>query len=275
MTKIKIEKNTVQETLIIPLYAKKVAMDLYPHYFHDEDCQRIFENIEYSYEYKVGIKERIGALMGATRQFNMVSCIREYLKDHPEASVVNLGCGLDTAFYQADNGKARSYCIDLPDVIKKRKQLLPERERDKYISADLNDYDKWFEEIDFDKDKGIIFFASGVFYYFLKENVRKLVSAMAERFKGGLLVFDATNEWGIRNMQKTWLKDADIKVGTYFYLSDAKEEISSWSKDIVKVNKKPYMSGYRSLQKEYGVIPNLVFRIFDGTNSGQFIEVYF
>lgn len=273
--KIKIEKNTVQETLIIPLYAKKVAMDLYPELFHDEECQRIFENIEYSYEYKLGVKEKIGAIMGATRQYNMVECMKKYLKDHPYASIVNLGCGLDTAFYQADNGKATSYCIDLSDVIDIRKKLLKEKDREKYIACDLNDFDKWSSQIEYDKKKGIMFFASGVFYYFFKDDVKKLISSMAEKYEGALLVFDATNRFGIKGMQKTWLNDADIDVGTYFYLEDAESEIKSWSSSIKDVIKKPYMSGYRPLQKEYGIIANLVFRVFDGMNSGQFVEVYF
>ena len=32
----KIEKNTVQETLIIPLYARKMCTELYPNLYRDE-----------------------------------------------------------------------------------------------------------------------------------------------------------------------------------------------------------------------------------------------
>ena len=42
MEKIKIEKGTVQETLLIPLYGRKYAMDLYPDIFMDHDCQTLF-----------------------------------------------------------------------------------------------------------------------------------------------------------------------------------------------------------------------------------------
>ena len=34
--KYKIEKNTVQETLIIPLFARKVCSELYPNLYRDE-----------------------------------------------------------------------------------------------------------------------------------------------------------------------------------------------------------------------------------------------
>ena len=34
--KYKIEKNTVQETLILPLYSRKLCTELYPNLYRDE-----------------------------------------------------------------------------------------------------------------------------------------------------------------------------------------------------------------------------------------------
>lgn len=73
-----------------------------------------------------------------------------------------------------------------------------------------------------------MFFASGVFYYFLKEQVQALVQAMADVFSGSVLVFDAANEKAVKLMLKTWLKDAEIKdVGAYFAISAATREINA------------------------------------------------
>ena len=36
--KYKIEKNTVQETLILPLYSRKLCTELYPNLYRDETC---------------------------------------------------------------------------------------------------------------------------------------------------------------------------------------------------------------------------------------------
>lgn len=62
-----------------------------------------------------------------------------------------------------------------------------------------------FEQIDFHPEDGIVFFASGVFYYFKKTDVEKLFTAMAEHFTGGKLIFDATKKKGLKSMLKTWL----------------------------------------------------------------------
>ena len=38
--KYKIEKNTVQETLILPLYSRKLCTELYPNLYRDETAVR-------------------------------------------------------------------------------------------------------------------------------------------------------------------------------------------------------------------------------------------
>lgn len=43
--KYKIQKGSVQETLLIPLYGRKLAMDMYPGLFSDRDAQKLFEQV--------------------------------------------------------------------------------------------------------------------------------------------------------------------------------------------------------------------------------------
>ena len=47
--KHKIEKNTVQETLIIPLFARKVCSELYPNLYRDETSIRLIDEIDYDF----------------------------------------------------------------------------------------------------------------------------------------------------------------------------------------------------------------------------------
>ena len=64
-----------------------------------------------------------GALEVAQRQYDLACEVRDYLKTHPRAAVVNLGCGLDDTFRKCDNGLCRGYHIDLPDVTALRNPL--------------------------------------------------------------------------------------------------------------------------------------------------------
>ena len=247
--KYKIEKNTVQKTLVIPLYGRKMCSELYPNLYRDETAIRLMKEIDYDFsvlEKKSGnLMQRFGFLEAAMRQNDLAWEVRDYLKTHPNAAVVNLGCGLDNTGRACDNGSCKIYNLDFPDVIALRQQLLLAGEREQNIPCDLK-APAWFDKID--ASGGAVFFASGVFYYFLTEQVLELVHGMADAFPGGVLVFDAANRTAVKMIAKTWLRTAKIKdVGAYFAVSDAKSELSPWDSRL-QVSSRGYMMGYNDLK---------------------------
>lgn len=249
MKRCRIEKNTVQETLVIPLYGRKVCSERYPDLYRDPEACTLMDRIDYDFsalaEKSRGVMYQFGFLEVAMRQTDLAWEVRDYLRTHPRAAVVNLGCGLDCTGRQCDNGTCRIYNLDFPDVIALRDELLPAGEREENIPCDLNDT-AWFDRID--AGSGAVFFAAGVFYYFLTDRVRALVTAMEKSFPGGRLVFDAANRRAVRLMLKTWLKTAEIRdVGAYFAVSDAEKELSAWSPTL-GVFSRGYMLGYHDLR---------------------------
>ena len=247
--KYHIERNTVQETLVIPMYGRMKSSQLYPFLFKDDGAARLMSRIDYDFSSlesnSRNAMQRFGFLEVAVRQYNLAWEVRDYLKTHPNATVVNLGCGLDDTGRHCDNGTCRIYNIDYPDVIEVRNDLIPPGAREVNIACDLNDI-SWFQAID--ASGGAVFFASGVFYYFLRSQVQKLVAAMAAAFPGGRLVFDAANRTAVKLMLKTWVKYAKIKdVGAYFSVEDAQTELSPWTKES-KVSSRNFMLGYNDLK---------------------------
>ena len=260
--KYKIEKNTVQETLIIPLYARKVCSELYPNLYRDETAVRLIDEIDYDFseaeKNSRGLMQRFGSLEVAMRQNDLAFEVRDYLKSHPNAAVVNLGCGLDSTGKSCDNGSCKIYNLDFPDVIAVRNELLPAGEREENIPCDLNDT-TWFSQID--ASSGAVFFASGVFYYFLTEQVKALVQQMADAFPGSVLVFDAANRTAVKMIAKTWLKSA--------------QEISAWDSRL-QVTRRGYMLGYNDL-KDPSVSRFFRFlaRVGDGMMKMQIVKIRF
>ena len=275
--KYKIEKNTVQETLIIPLYARKLCSELYPGLYRDETAIRLLGQIDYDFsaaeKKSHSLMQRFGALEVAMRQNDLAFEVRDYLKLHPQAAVVNLGCGLDNTGRNCDNGICKLYNLDFPDVIAVRNELLPAGEREENIPCDLNDT-AWLEKID--ASGGAVFFAAGVFYYFLAEQVRALARRMADAFPGGVLVFDAANQRAVKLIAKTWLKGAEIKnVGAYFAVSDAARELSQWDSRL-RVTSRGYMLGYHDLRDpSVSGLFRLLARAGDGLMNMQIVKIGF
>ena len=108
--KYHIEKNTVQETLVIPLYGRKMCSELYPNLYRDETA--------------LSLMQRFGFLEAAMRQNDLAWEVRDYLREHPNAAVVTLGCGLDDTGRSCDNGSCRIYNLDFPGVIAVREYTL-------------------------------------------------------------------------------------------------------------------------------------------------------
>jgi O-methyltransferase involved in polyketide biosynthesis len=269
--KIRIEKNSVQETLVLPLFGKAWAVRNYPDIFKDQDVKQIMDRVDYDFsaleKAAGGVKGKIASLAAATRQAALVWEIRDYLKDHPKALVVNLGCGLDTAGHQADNGTCRFANVDFPNVIELREQLIPSTEREKNIDADLNDF-SWFEQIGFRPEEGVVFIASGVFLYFKKEDVRRLFVAMAERFPGGRIAFDGQNQKG-KDVDLKALKASGIDISTNFALDKPEEELKSWSDRFARVQWKKMSTGYIKPDRRFGILYRLMAPLADKTGMSQ------
>ena len=269
--KIRVEKNSVQETLVLPLFGKAWAVKNYPDIFKDHDVQKIMDQVDYDFsameKAASGVRGKIGSLAAATRQAALVWEVRDYLKDHPKALVVNLGCGLDTAGHQADNGAYRFANVDFPNVIELREQLIPSTEREKNIASDLNDL-SWFDKIDFRPEDGAVFIASGVFLYFKKDDVKRLLCAMAERFPGGRIAFDGQDQRG-KDVDLKALKASGIDISTNFALDKPEEELKSWSDRFARVQWKKMSTGYIKPDRRFGLLYRLMAPIADRTGMSQ------
>lgn len=274
--KYHIEKNTVQETLVIPLFGRLVCSEHFPALFSDPEAKRICDSLDYDFAEKrkkmesaVGL---FGALEVAQRQYDLACEVRDYLKTHPNAVVVNLGCGLDDTFRKCDNGACRGYNLDFPDVIEVRNDLLPAGEREENIACDLNDF-AWMDQID--ASGGAVFFASGVFYYFKTEDVKYLFDAMAKQFSGAVLAFDSCNERGAKMMRKTWLKEAGITDVSAFFSLEDESELKRWSSSFSSVTAKSYMRGYRDIYGDVGGFHKLMIRFCDSFVKMKIVKIVF
>ena len=254
MEKVKIEKNTVQETLIIPLYGRKMCYDKFPGLYSDTFAKKLCERLDYDFSElerkNNSFLYEFGSLEAAMRQLDIIWEIKEYLKKYPKATIVNLGCGLDETGKSCDNGLCHIVNVDFPDVIEVRNKLTAVQEREKNIACDLKDY-SWMDEVD--GSNGVILFAAGVFHYFKRDEVRKMVLELSKRYPKGCIIFDSVGKLGIKLMMKKVLKNLGIdNVEGFFYLDNPSKELN-WS-DKIKVSSKGYMLGYYDMKS-----PNIHF----------------
>ncbi|MBY9014455.1 MAG: class I SAM-dependent methyltransferase [Candidatus Lokiarchaeota archaeon] len=225
-----LKKDTVQETMLGPLWARATQSQLYPKILKDPKAVEILEKIEYDF---TEIKNHLGDWRGLgllVRAKSLDDAVKKYLETHPNATVINIAAGLDTTFYRVDNGKVKWYDLDLPDAIEYRKQFLLETQRSKYISKSAFDY-SWIDNIEYNSEDGIFFIAGGFFYYFSEEEVAMFFKTLAEHFPRGEIVFDCISKLASKILNKRAKKvDSDLSIS--LGIGKPEKTILKWSNKL-------------------------------------------
>ena len=202
--KAKIKLSGAARSMLACLWDRAQLSKKYSSLFYDEKAIELVERIDYD-DFAASDDESLqglemsffrrahpldlpefGPLTLRAWQFDEMA--RKYIAEHPRASVVNLGAGLDTTFYRVDNGLIHWYDLDLPEVIDVRRELLPEPERVTYIAKSIFD-PSWCTDVKHTED-GVFVLVGGVLQWFDEPQVRRFFSVLADNFDGGELVFD-------------------------------------------------------------------------------------
>lgn len=190
-TKIKVNLSDLARCSLVPLYARMKISKENSSLFNDAKAIKLVELIDYDFSAieKSAVDYVLFTTVVGAMQFD--NKIKTYISEHPRASVVSLGAGFETEFYRVDNGTIHWYDLDLPEVIKVKKQLIPETDRVTYIAKSLLD-PSWHQEI---STEGCVFIiAAGLLRYFGEAEARQLFLSLADHFPGCEIVFDAESK---------------------------------------------------------------------------------
>jgi len=199
--KVKVRLGGVSGTLLFPLWGRAQLSKEYSSLFYDAKAVELVEKIDYDFSTSdlpfVGIMLNISRKGNLLPMFSLVALmakqfddkIKTYITEHPRASVVNIGAGLDATFYRIDNGTIHWYDLDLLAVIDVRRQLLPEPDRVTCIAKSLLDT-SWCDDIEHTED-GVFMIAGEVLQFFDEAQVKQFFSMLADNFPDGEIVFTA------------------------------------------------------------------------------------
>lgn len=178
--------DSVSETLLIPLWARALEQQEAEPLVVDPIAAEIAARLDYDWNRIRLSRNDLAQCVVRLREFDRFA--REFMARNPSATVVHLGCGLDTRFQRVDDGAVRWFDLDLPDVIALREQLVPETERDRYLRYSAFD-ERWMDAVG-GGDGAFLFIAEAMLVYFDERQVRGLFLALQERFSGAEVVTD-------------------------------------------------------------------------------------
>jgi O-methyltransferase involved in polyketide biosynthesis len=201
MTKThKVHLQKEKETLLMTLQAKALDSRLKRTILNDKMADEILGAIDYEFEKVNSFGNEIMVL----RAKQLDVWLTEFLQFHPRATVLNLGCGLDTRVSRiGQQSQVSWFDVDYPDVIELRKHFFSNTEGYEMISSSVTELD-WLEHIP--QDKPVMVIAEGILEYLTEDEVKTLLHRITSYFPYGQIAFDVMNAFAI-NARRDRLKE--------------------------------------------------------------------
>jgi O-methyltransferase involved in polyketide biosynthesis len=200
MTKQHIQLGTVQETLLITLWARATEASQPDPILVDDKSVEIVSQIDYDFSKLAQIKDsQVGVCL---RGQILDIWVKEFLDLHPDGVVVEIGAGLNTRFNRVDNGRVQWFDLDLPDSMALRSKFFTDTDRRHSISSSVLD-SSWIERVQLAAtDKALMFVAEGVLMYLSEAQVKQLISTLIDRFPSCQFAFDSMAPLMVENQKR-------------------------------------------------------------------------
>ncbi len=223
--------NGVAETLLMTLYIRAMESQRPDALIKDEKAMELVNRMSYDFDrvrqVHMDEDDRVTVIL-RSRRFDRY--VRDFLTSHPDASVVHIGCGLDSRFERVDNGRVDWYDLDLPEVIDLRRRFIGD-EATRYHLVGCSAFDSaWLDMVSGHRRWPVLFLAEGVLMYFKEAQVRSLVLMLRDHFPGAELVIDAFLPYLVRMNN---LRLSITKLGARYHWGIRRgQEIERWGDGI-------------------------------------------
>ena len=162
----------------------------------------------------------------------------DFIRRHPDAIVLHLGCGLDTRAFRIDPpSTVQWFDLDQPGVTELRRKLYDDTDAYRMIGSSVTD-PAWLDQIPTDQPTLVV--AEGLLMYLTEREVRELLARLGDRFGGGEMLFDTMSRSGPRLSRI--LSNGIVKWG----IRDARE-IEAWNLGLRFVEQASSLAGYESI----------------------------
>ncbi|XXV30675.1 class I SAM-dependent methyltransferase [Sorangium sp. So ce1389] len=213
-----------KETLLITLYGKAMESRSRDPILRDEAAEEAVRRLDYDFS-KLKVRRRDGVSL-AIRARQLDLWTKEFLADNTGATVLHLGCGLDSRVFRVDPpASVRWFDLDYAEVIDLRRRVYGEREGYRMIGSSVTD-PRWLAEIPADRPAMIV--AEGLLPYLAEHDARALVARLVDHLPGGQMAFDAYSRLGARLLRAhPSVRATGASLGSWGI--DDPRELEAWS----------------------------------------------
>lgn len=195
MSRSKVTLTEEKETLLITLFAKAEESKESNSILKDRFAADVVQQIDYDFsKTRVNRDTRIGL---ALRAKVLDDWAKEFISKNPNATVLNIGCGLDSRVFRIDPpATVNWFDVDYPEVIELRTQFYQQRQSGYSKIGTSVTEPTWLEQVNVNGPVMVI--AEGLLYYLSHAEVEHLFHRVLQHFATGEITFDVYSSLGVR-----------------------------------------------------------------------------
>ncbi|MQA80416.1 MAG: class I SAM-dependent methyltransferase [Streptosporangiales bacterium] len=240
----KVHLSGVKETLLFTLGCKALDYRSPESILGDKWSADVLDRIDGYNRLKVRLMSSDASIV--VRANRLDTWTRAFLARHPDATVLQLGCGLDSRAFRLDvPDTAPWYDVDFPDVVELRRRLYPRRDNYHLVGSSVTELG-WLDEVPV-TGRPVLVVAEGLLMYLSGGDVERLLARVTERFAYGEMVFDVLG-------MPAWM----VRLAPY----------DMWGcpdpHELERINPRLTLLEDAPVAAEYRRIPSPAFRLFTG-----------
>lgn len=193
--KIDIVFGPVRKTLFLPVIARALESEKPKPMLTDKAAMEIVGKVNYDFSPLISSITEHSRITWIVRSICFDRLIRDFIRRYPNATIINIGCGMDTTYDRLNNGFILWYDLDLADVITLRKQFIKETQNRKFIAGSFQ-YNDWYKYLNCSEN--VLLIAAGVYYYYEQKVIRAFFINLSGMFPTCELLFDVTSPAGVK-----------------------------------------------------------------------------
>ena len=222
--KVSVDLSGPSQTMLTTLYCKALDADWDQPILGDNFAKDAVARIDYDWS-SLKVTDRWTPVVTVrTAQFDVWA--GQFLAANPAATVIHLGCGLDSRVFRLNPGPGVEwYDVDYPAVISLREKVFPSRPNYHLVATPATD-PSWLDDIP--ADRPTLLLAEGISMYLTDDDGIALLQHVVDRFGTGEIQIDYYSRLVVRS-QKTHRLQRQSGSKLYWAVNNASEVVDRLS----------------------------------------------
>lgn len=245
--KEKIKVTGVPETMIQTLYARAKETKKDNAKIKDDIATRIVEKLDYDFSKADNDKAMENGVIARTIVLD--GMVEEYLNEHHDAIVINIGCGLDTRCYRLKEKYISWYNVDLPETMEIRSRFLEEKGPIYQIAKSAMDI-SYTDSITY-KGENVLVIVEGLSMYIGEDDIKQIFFIIEKSFKTATVMIETMSPFCVKHIKEKSIEGSNAKFKWGVKRGKELEKIVhkfTWKKDVSLVE------GMKKMMPIYNVI---------------------